>query len=299
MIDAFLERHGWGHAVREPLNGDASTRRYTRLRDGTQTALLMEDPDASNLARFLSIGTHLRGLNLSAPRTLATDMDNGLCLIEDFGDITLSRLLVDDPGTALTAYHVTAALLPLLAAPPPPGLDAPDAEGLATMAGLTFDLLPGSDALRGRLLPALADALALHAPGPPILSLRDVHGDNLIWLPHREGHARVGLLDYQDAMLMPVGYDLASLLSDPRRDIPDTISANLIDDNSRFAALSLQRNLRILGIFHRLATQYEKPHYADFLPRTRALVAAMAEALPTLKAPVAELLERTAHWSAP
>ncbi|MEX3017653.1 aminoglycoside phosphotransferase family protein [Gymnodinialimonas hymeniacidonis] len=299
MIDAFLERHGWGDAARAPLAGDASTRRYTRLQEGDRKAILMEDPDLANLARFQKIGAHLRDLGLSAAQSLAADYEHALLLLEDLGDQTLSRLLAEDIGIAETAYHATADMLPLLANPPPNGLDAPDADGMAAMTGLTFDLLPDSDALRQKIMPALADALARHAAGPPVLSLRDVHADNLIWLPERDGSARIGLLDYQDAMLLPDGYDLASLLDDPRRDLPETWKAALVTDRPRFATLSLQRNLRILGIFHRLATQYGKPHYRTFLPRTATLMERAAQDLPALRVPVAELLERTAHWAAP
>lgn len=299
MIGAFLERHGWGQASRTPLAGDASIRNYTRLADGSRRAIVMEDPDAENRARFLRIGAHLHDLGLSAPRILARDDAIGCLLIEDFGDLTLSRLLSDDPETALAAYRATAAMLPRLTAPPPVGLNAPDAFGMAEMVGLTFDLLPDSDHLRADVLPLLAEAITVNAPGPAVMSLRDVHGDNLIWLPDRVGDARIGLLDYQDAMLLPEGYDLASLLDDPRRDIPDTWRDSLVEDSARFNTLSLQRNLRILGIFHRLATRYGKPQYRAFLPRTRALVSRASQGLPSLRNPVAQLLDRTAHWTAP
>ncbi len=299
MIEAFLDRHGWGEATRAPLAGDASARRYTRLQMDGRTAILMEDSDDANLARFQRIGAHLHSLGLSAPLTLASDTEHGLLLLEDLGDLTLSHLLVNDPNTAERAYAEAAAMLPHLAVDPPSGLDAPDAAGMAAMTGLTFDLLPDSDALRSRLMTALTEALERHAPGPPTLALRDVHADNLIWLPDRLGVARIGLLDYQDAMLLPDGYDLASLLDDPRRDVPGIWKTSLVADRARFDTLSLQRNLRILGIFHRLATQYGKPQYRAFLPRTAALVERAAQELPALRQPVAELLDRTAHWAAP
>ncbi len=298
MIDSFLGSVGWGGATRTSLAGDASSRRYTRLSDGSRRAILMEDTDPENLARFRRIGAHLRGLGLSAPSEFAVDESTGLLLLEDLGDTTLSRLLVDDHETARSAFEATAAMLPSLSAPPPAGLDAPDAAGMAQMVALTFDLLPESETLRNNLLPKLAEALATYAPGPPTLSLRDVHADNLIWLPDRTGDARVGLLDYQDAMLLPHGYDLASLLDDPRREVPKSWRESLVENWQRHAVLSLQRNLRILGIFHRLATQFGKPQYRTFLPRTRVLLTQAAEDLPSLRAPVDELLTRTEHWEA-
>ncbi|MBF9061460.1 phosphotransferase, partial [Rhodobacterales bacterium HKCCSP123] len=160
-------------------------------------------------------------------------------------------------------------------------------------------------------LPALmAEALARHAGGPPVLALRDYHADNLIWLPAREGPARIGLLDVQDAVALPLGYDLASLLDDPRRDVPETVRSALtrwfaatqgLDPGAaaaRLATLSLLRNLRILGIFRRLSTEGGKPRYAAFLPRTGRLVdrAAAHPALAALHAPVARLRALSAHW---
>lgn len=304
--DAFLSAAGWADATATPLAGDASSRRYFRMIRGTATAILMVAPvateaDRDSLKAFRHIGAHLRGFGLSAPEEYRADPANGLILMEDLGDQTLSRLLHDDPKTAREAYLGTAALLPRLTVQPPAGLAAPNVAQMAVMVGLTFDLLPGSNALRAALLGALAEALTTHAPGPAVLSLRDVHADNLLWLPDRDGDARIGLLDFQDALLLPEGYDLASLLDDPRREVPEAWRTELIATHStptRIATLSLQRNLRILGIFHRLSTDLGKPAYAAFLPRTRALIARASDVLPQLQTPVAELLDRTAHWSA-
>ncbi len=90
----FLEVAGWGNAAREPLTGDASVRKYVRLRQSGRTAVLM---DASRLleivAPFIRIGTHLRRLGFSSPEILACDEANGLLLLEDFGDTTFAQLL--------------------------------------------------------------------------------------------------------------------------------------------------------------------------------------------------------------
>lgn len=306
MQDAFLDAAGWASATATPLAGDASSRRYLRLTQGTRSAILMDAPcatdvDRKSLSAFRHIRAHLLTLGLSAPQEFAADPSNGLILMEDFGDQTLSRLLRTDPDTARKAYDTTAALLPRLVARPPANLAAPNAAEMANMVGLTFDLLPNSQTLRATILTALTDALTTHAPGPSVLSLRDVHADNLLWLRERDGDARVGLLDFQDALLLPEGYDLASLLDDPRRVVPEAWRENLIAAHStpaRIASLSLQRNLRILGIFHHLSTSLGKPAYAAFLPRTRTLIIRAAEAV-NLQTPVAELLDRTAHWTAP
>ena len=111
------------------------------------------------------------------------------------------------------------------------------------------------------------------------LSLRDFHAENMIWLPDRAGLHKVGLLDFQDAMIGPRGYDLASLLMDARRDVsPEVIEIILAEYANRtqqsretvgriYAILGAQRNLRILGIFVRLAMNMGRTRYLDFLPR--------------------------------
>ena len=95
--------------------------------------------------------------------------------------------------------------------------------------------------------------------------LRDYHVDNMIWLPDRPGVAACGLLDFQDARLGPVSYDLVSLFEDARRDVPPALTAKLLKryldafpelDREAFAAsyaiMGAQRGAKILGIFTRL-----------------------------------------------
>jgi len=114
--------------------------------------------------------------------------------------------------------------------------------------------------------------------GPQIWCLRDYHSPNLIWLPKRDGIARVGLLDYQDAVWGPPAYDLMSLLQDARRDVPEDVETRLYDYYWRqlkqtdvaYAILGAQRAVKILGIFARLAARDNKPGYLAHIPRVRA-----------------------------
>lgn len=317
-VAALLRAAGWADAAQGPLAGDASARGYLRLtRAGGDTAILMQAPvdtdaDRDSLAAFLRVGAHLGALGLSAPATLAADPAAGLVLLEDFGDATLARLRDTDPARAKAAYAVMADdVLPRLStAPVPEWVAHPDMAAQAGMIDLTLDLLPDPATLAD-LRPRLTEALAALCPGPPVLALRDCHGDNLIWLPDRKGAARIGLLDYQDAVALPLGYDLASLIDDPRCDLPEGWRADLTrrfadalglpipEVDARLATLSLLRNLRILGIFHRLATQMGKPRYRAFVPRTGDLIdrAVAHPALAGLRAPVAELRRQTMGWA--
>lgn len=312
----FLRDAGWQDAAQTPLAGDASARRYLRLARGADSAILMQAPvasmaDRNSLAAFLRIGAHLAALDLSAPQIIAADPALGFILLEDFGDATLARLLRDAPAHAQAAYLVASDVTEALAqAALPDPIARPDPKAQANMIALTLDFLPKGHGLAA-LEPMLATALATHADGPPVLALRDYHADNLLWLPDRQGAARIGLLDFQDAVALPLGYDLASLVDDPRRDIPADWRAALIarfaashglaqdQASARIATLSLLRNLRILGIFHRLAGQGGKPHYRAYLPRTGVLIdrAVADPALAALRPAVAALRALTAPWA--
>ena len=112
--------------------------------------------------------------------------------------------------------------------------------------------------------------------------LRDYHAENLIWLPGRAGHARVGMLDYQDVLIGHPAYDVVSLLEDARRDTGESLRAAMrarylaasgADPDAFGEAASLlaaQRNLKIVGLFTRLARRDGKPRYLAHLPRVWA-----------------------------
>jgi len=180
--------------------------------------------------------------------------------------------------------------------------------GGAAMLAPFFDWFD-PDAARGPVEAAMRVALA--GLSAPVLSLRDLHAENIVWQPDLAGLARVGLLDFQDAWRAPPAYDLASLLDDPRREVSHRAEAATLE---RFAALtaadparteaerailSVQRNLRILGIFARLIRRDGKPRYAAFVPRTiRHLHRHLAHpALGDLRPLVAPRLRRTPSWA--
>ncbi|MFU1478367.1 aminoglycoside phosphotransferase family protein [Roseovarius sp. C7] len=178
----------------------------------------------------------------------------------------------------------TDVLLALHQHPPPADLASYDVPLMADMAALAHDWYAsglGRDtaAARTRLHGAMRDALTPLQGLDEVLIQRDYHAENLLWMPERDGLARVGLLDFQDAMRGHRAYDLVSLLQDARRDVsPETEAAMIaryLDgwDGDRdaftaaYRALGAQRNLRIIGVFARLCLRDGKPHYLDFLPR--------------------------------
>ncbi|MDJ1009432.1 MAG: phosphotransferase [Paracoccaceae bacterium] len=282
MPDAFLAAAGWGGATRTPLAGDASRRLYERLTLGEARAVLMIAPEgsAADIRRFADLAAHLRGLGLSAPNVLADNAEAGLMLLEDFGDRLYPAAIAAEPALEPRLYRAAIdCLFVLQRAAPPSGITVFSAGEMADQASLAFTAYGRADPGRQRgFAEALEEALEKVA-GPPVLMLRDFHAENLFWLPDRAGPAAVGLIDFQDARLASPLYDIVSLLWDARRDLDIGLRSNLLkrvadrlgrtfaDISADTATLLLQRNLRILGIFTRLALQDGKPRYLDHVPR--------------------------------
>lgn len=280
---AFLARSGWGDASCEVLAGDASVRRYWRLRQPNgDTAIFMDaGGDTDSTHRFLRIAALLSSLGLSAPACLSQDAECGLLLLEDFGDDIFARVLERRPLLEDSLYSSAIDALAVMATVPlRDDLPAFRAPQLVETAAAALGWYPGvSDAARDDILGALAEALGPADAAPRRLCLRDFHAENLVWLPGRDGPRRAGLLDFQDAVAGHPGYDLISLLTDARRDVSP---ATRVAMTTRYlaatgfepeafaadaAALSAQRNLRILTQFARLALRDGKPGYLPLMPR--------------------------------
>lgn len=283
----FLDRTGWGAARSELVAGDASNRRYDRLTRAGETRILMDAPPdkGEEVQPFLDITAYLRHAGLSAPQVYAQDTKHGFLLIEDLGDDLFARVIKADKTCEISLYEAAVDVLLDLHAATPPDLPRYDARVMTDVACLAFDWY-----LRGAIGSVDADARAAFAAAmraaltpldttDPVLIQRDYHAENLIWLPERAGSRRVGLLDYQDAMLGHPAYDLVSVLQDTRRDVSLDLQNRMIDRylagsdmqkesfQEAYALLGLQRNLRILGVFARLSLAYGKPHYVDLIPR--------------------------------
>ncbi len=288
LAEALIAGTPWKGAQHTLLAGDASNRRYERLTDLStgRTAVLMDAPPEKGEAiePFVRMAKYLRSIGLSAPDIYAEDSEYGFLLLEDLGDALFARVLRDDPSLERTLYDAATDVLVHLHAAPTLMLDSYDPAMMAEFAALSFTkyaqgILGSHDTeARARFEQRFADILHSETGGARVVVQRDYHAENLIWLPEREGLARVGLLDFQSAMLGHPAYDLMSLLQDVRRDVPAGIEMRMIDRyigatgvdghdfRTAYAVLGAQRNLRILGGFARLAIDYGKPHYVDLIP---------------------------------
>ncbi|KIC49772.1 phosphotransferase [Tateyamaria sp. ANG-S1] len=283
----FLAEAGWGEAPRVLVAGDASNRKYERLSLNGRSRILMDAPPekGEDVRPFVDVTNQLRDVGLSAPEIFAQDAEHGFLLIEDLGDDLFARLIKAQPSLETPLYEAATDVLLHLHRAATPNLPRYDAKVMTDFACLAFDWYQrgatGSvDAsARSAFAAAMEEALSPLDAATPVLIQRDYHAENLIWLPDRHGVQRVGLLDYQDAMLGYPAYDLVSVLQDARRDVSVEVHRAMLDRyiaktgvdaaafGDAYALLGLQRNLRILGVFARLSLAYGKPHYVDLIPR--------------------------------
>ncbi|WP_299821377.1 phosphotransferase [uncultured Jannaschia sp.] len=280
---AFLRSAGWSEATRMPLAGDASLRRYVRLRRDSGGAILMDAPPGTgeDVRPFVEIARWLARHGTSAPAILAEDAGAGFLLLEDLGDDLLVRRAARYPDTEADLYAEAARLLVGLHRPEPP--DRPSyPDQMPDLAATVVDwYAPAARARKKDVRDAMAEVIARHLTGRQVFVHRDYHAENLLWLPGRTGTARIGVLDFQDAMRGPAEYDLASLLHDPRRAVSpgaveaatraylEASGADAATTATRVAVCSVQRSLRIIGrVFTRLCLHSGRTSYLRFIPPT-------------------------------
>lgn len=292
-MEAFVAGAGWQDAELKPLAGDASFRRYERVfAPGRQAVLMDAPPEKEDTGPFILVDRYLEKLGFSAPRILAEDRAQGFLLLEDLGDDSYTRLLARQPEAEKELYLAAIEVLAELHRrnhADDIALDVPlyDHATLLREANLFSEwYLPavmGNNVHTrslGEEFISLWDALlTAHVPSKEVVVLRDYHADNLLWLPERSGIQRVGLLDFQDALIGHPAYDIVSLLEDARRDVSDVTIDAVIDHylaisgakegdfRAFYALLGAQRNAKIIGIFVRLAVRDGKKHYINYLPR--------------------------------
>ena len=270
--------------------GDASNRRYFRAEIGGVSRILVDAPPTTEKNEaFLAIRDRLAGANVRVPAVEAADLGRGYLILEDLG----SRLLLKELGTdtADDCYRTAMGVLLHMAEVDANTihLDSYDelllAEELGRFPAWFAESLLGQAVDDGEriLLQACFDRLIANAlEQPQVLVHRDFHSRNL--MPQADGS--LGVIDFQDAVLGPVTYDLASLLRDcyikwPEQRVQgwalahrDSLTAGGLpggeaDDETFlrwFDLMGLQRHIKVLGTFARLSLRDEKPAYLDDLP---------------------------------
>ena len=276
---AFLATAGWADAAVHPVEGDASFRRYVRLRGVGESAILMDAPPPEEDVRpFVAMARWLADHGFSAPVVHAADLDAGLVLLNDLGERRMREAVDADPTLERPIYAAAIDLLVRLRDVVPADLPLYDDAVLhretalltgwwAPAAGLGVDEA-GYRAAWTEVFAAL--------PPPTVTTLRDYHSENIMLTD--EGLA---LLDFQDALVGHPAYDLVSLLQDARRDVSPALEMAMLDRyrvatgegdafDAAYAILGAQRGAKVMGIFARLSRRDGKHRYLPMIPRVRA-----------------------------
>jgi tRNA threonylcarbamoyl adenosine modification protein YjeE len=314
-VRQFIAESGFSEAQRRRMQGDASTRSYDRMTLGGKRTILMNSPRrpdgppvrdgkpysaiahlADNVLPFVAMAKGLRAHGLTVPEVYHADLEQGLLILEDLGEEPVVQ--GDPPAPIAERYEAAVDALLLLHGQKLPDVlsVAPrvqyhippyDMDAFLIEAELLLDwFLPRlqvtlPDDARAAFRALWREALQPAIDSPPTWVLRDYHSPNLLWLANQN---EVGILDFQDAVMGPAAYDLASLLQDARVDVPEAIEVALLGryvrrrrgydagfDGSQFiklyVTLAAQRASKILGIFARLDLRDGKPQYLRHMPR--------------------------------
>ncbi len=320
-IRQFLEKTRFAGARRRFLLGDASVRAYERVeKDGLGSAILMNAPArpigpvirdgkrytqiahlAESVEAFVAIGRWLHANGLRAPDLFDADLAQGLLLIENLG----AEGITDAEGRPIEERYREAILrlaaLHRLDVPSRMPVDATafhdislfDRPAILIEVEQLLDWYlefirgdPASEHERRDFLSIWSTLAGRMEQAEASLLLRDYHSPNILWQPDRSGRDRIAIIDFQDAMIGPAAYDVASLVRDARVTIPTDMAERLLAayiaarqaDDAAFdaaafrealAIAAVQRNSKILGIFVRLDRRDGKPAYLRHLPRIR------------------------------
>tara|TARA_Y100001934_G_C12336887_1_gene768081 strand:- start:330 stop:1337 length:1008 start_codon:yes stop_codon:yes gene_type:complete len=291
-IKSFLSTNKRNPTKIDHLSGDASNRIYFRIYYKNTTEIFMDSRnEKESLKNFICVYNYLYNIGVSVPKISCYNIKSGFMLLEDFGDKSLYNIIENDLGNEYLQeiYSVVIDTICVIQSKAYPNtFPAYTAEKLVSDATEFLSecyhfsstsytsVEQEKNLLRETLYPIMEKAWSL----PKVLSLRDVHSSNIMWLENRRENLRVGFLDFQDALIAPSSYDIVSLLSDARVDLNKLLVDKMINrylennpDISQsdflfsYSALGFQRGVRIAGIFSNLSINNNKTEFASYLPR--------------------------------
>lgn len=286
----------------KPASSDASFRRYYRLDAASGTAIVMDAPPQQEDCRpFIHVTNLLAQAGLNVPAILAQDLQQGFLLLTDLGEQTYYQAIQAglDDARLQKLYRDSIAALVRMQHASTQGLPHYDAERLSQ----ELTVFPEWYAQRhcqvqlgetdqSVLHDAFAALIEDNTRQPSVLVHRDFHSPNLMV---GQAEQNPGIIDYQDALVGPLTYDIASLVMDARTTWEEPqqldwairyweaaraaglpVHADFADFHRAYEWMGLQRNLRILGVFARLSYRDGKHHYLDHIPRVNAYVRQVA-----------------------
>ena len=278
-----------------PIKNDASFKKYYRIKN--KKLIVMDAPPdkGESIEQFRAIADIIHTFNLSAPQIVSFDTKQGFMLLEDFGQTSFSNILNKDNESKL--YKKAIEVLIEINKQ-----SKSKEKKISKLKSYSIDLLVNESLLfidwylekrKGELVSSdqkkefikiLNDFYNNIKPQSSTLVLRDYHVDNLFFLNNQKSLKQVGLIDFQDAVIGSPLYDLASLLEDVRRPLRRNLQKKLLeiyikaisingqDAEREMRFFSIQRNLKILGIFCRLSIRDKKDGYLKYLPNAVKLL---------------------------
>ncbi len=288
-LENFLCSYGIGAYKLIKIDTDASKRHYYRIITLDKSYILMDSSlEPESLNPFLNIANLLTKNGIKAPLIYTSNLEQGLLLLEDLGDASFTKFIENSPSSEAELYRFAIEVL-IKVSNLEVDISLPiQDEGLLNTGLSVFtefyihNKLEHKPALHAskEILNAFNDLFKHLKTLKLILTLRDYHADNLMWLKQNKNIGKVGVLDFQDAVLGLPAYDLVSLLEDARRDVSSLVinackeqyfssfkGMDISDLELAYTILGAQRNLRIIGVFHRLNSKYNKPKHLKYLPR--------------------------------
>lgn len=286
----------------EPASSDASFRQYYRLSTANGTAIVMDAPPQHEDCRpFVHVTGLLAQTGVVVPTILAQDIEQGFLLLSDLGRQTYFQAIQEgvDDARLQRLYRGAIASLVSMQQGSTQGLPSFDTTRLGEELGIftqwyahTHCQAVLTESEHDTLKNAFATLVHDNAGQPSVLVHRDYHSPNLM-VGADDGQP--GIIDYQDAVVGPLSYDIASLVMDARTTWEEAqqldwairyweaaraaglpVPSDFADFHRAYEWMGLQRNLRILGVFARLSHRDNKHHYLDHIPRVNAYVRQVA-----------------------
>jgi len=294
----------------EPASGDASFRRYFRLKHNNETFIVMDaPPEQENCIPFIDIAERLLAVNINVPRIIEKDLQQGFLLLSDLGDKqyldALTEESVDGPGVNNLYQAAMRELVLMQQQTDTNNIPAYDDKLLLQEMELFrhwllqehigLDLTVETQTMLDEVFKFLANEALSQ---PRVFVHRDYHSRNL--MINGMGGANPGVLDFQDAVEGPFTYDLVSLLKDcyvkwPAQQVRDwannffaEITKEYPDIDATqfmrwFDLMGVQRYLKASGIFARLYHRDGKTGYLADIPRTLSYIVDLHDQYPELQ----------------
>lgn len=273
----------------EPILGDAGLRDYLRIKANDKSYIIMDCPPSyTSIKPFIDIAIFLNQNHFSAPEIIKYDIDNGFLILQDFGTLSVKNYLIKTGNSEQkNIYHLSIDLLvKLQKTTPPKGLVEFNNDLLCSELSVFTDYYIPYTKNRNAHIHELnefnkvwQEVLIKQAPIKQSIVLRDYHVENMMYLKDEKGIKKLGLLDFQDALIGSPIYDLVSILEDARIDIDRNFALECVQYYAKekninidqalinYHILGAQRNLRILGVFARKYNRDKDNTYLQYIPR--------------------------------